>query len=293
MGVEPETAAFTFCSQCGTHILHAPSSHSTILDVNTECLDAGSRWSLSKDKHNLSQGVPCSDQVLPHYPSTDFVKDDEIESVMHASFPNSKYGEFHQAGQHVASVRLPTPTTSKVHAKVVFPGTPSTSSTSITASIPYNGQSFGIVKEEFNKSPQAIMEPFLLTTSSSNQYKRSHSSDSIPSSSTTLEEPQLTHVRVPSFGTEFSSRDDSRNILAASIQLPKSVKSSTITTIDTKIPLSPDIMETCVTPQTRDRLHLYMKKHLSSDKEGPKTSTPRIANLNHDTESNSDLMDKI
>jgi hypothetical protein len=293
MGVEPETAAFTFCSHCGTHILHAPSSHTNMLDINAECLDAGFIWSLSKTKHNLSHGVPCANQVLSHFPSTNFDTPDEIQSAIHASFPSQKYNEFNESRQHVTSVRLPKPSKANIHAKVTSPGTPSTSSTSVTEPIPLNGQSFSVVKEEFSGSSQVIMEPFLLTISPSHQFKRSHSSDSIPSSSTTLEESQITHVLVPSFGTELSSGGDSANIPVESLNRTKFVESKNIKSFDIKIPQSTVVSETFVTPQARDRLHFYMNKHLSSDNEKRKASTPKITNLHHTTESKSEATDKI
>jgi hypothetical protein len=59
-GVTPITAAFTFCSRCGVHVIHAPSARSIFLDVNVDCLDT--KWKLSKKKENLSHGVFMSDQ---------------------------------------------------------------------------------------------------------------------------------------------------------------------------------------------------------------------------------------
>lgn len=63
-GVEPLTAAFAFCGRCGCHVLHAPGAHSKTLDVNVDCLDSaeGTTLQIAPTKHNLSQGVPISNQ---------------------------------------------------------------------------------------------------------------------------------------------------------------------------------------------------------------------------------------
>jgi len=63
-GVDPTNAAFSFCSRCGVHMLHAPSSHSSYLDVNVDCLDSDRRRKLnfSSGEEDLSTGVPIVDQ---------------------------------------------------------------------------------------------------------------------------------------------------------------------------------------------------------------------------------------
>lgn len=59
-GVEPDLAAFSFCSRCGVHILHAPNPQSTHLDINVDCLDANKQRKVifSDQKLNFSVGVP-------------------------------------------------------------------------------------------------------------------------------------------------------------------------------------------------------------------------------------------
>mmetsp|Transcript_37683 Transcript_37683/g.43044 ORF Transcript_37683/g.43044 Transcript_37683/m.43044 type:complete len:369 (+) Transcript_37683:214-1320(+) len=61
---DPTNAAFSFCSRCGVHILHAPSSRSNYLDVNIDCLDFDDRRILkhTKEENNLSNGLPSLGQ---------------------------------------------------------------------------------------------------------------------------------------------------------------------------------------------------------------------------------------
>jgi hypothetical protein len=59
-----EVGAHSFCSRCGVHVLHAPNSHSTSLDVNVDCLNQGSvKLKPIKGKDvKLSVGVPIAEQ---------------------------------------------------------------------------------------------------------------------------------------------------------------------------------------------------------------------------------------
>lgn len=79
-GVTPITAAFTFCSRCGVHVVHAPSAQSNMLDVNVDCLDSDD-WKRSKTKDNLSQGVSVADQWEQRDENT--ISDTDFESGVH------------------------------------------------------------------------------------------------------------------------------------------------------------------------------------------------------------------
>lgn len=59
-----EVGAHSFCSRCGVHILHAPNSHSTALDVNVDCLNEDNvKLKNSSGKENkLSKGFPIPGQ---------------------------------------------------------------------------------------------------------------------------------------------------------------------------------------------------------------------------------------
>jgi hypothetical protein len=136
LGVAPDTAAFTFCSRCGVHVLHAPNAQSNMLDVNVECLDTATSWSLSKTKHNLSQGVPALGQWKHHF---EVVGNDEgDESLPIDLFTNELMTAELENGGGTRSPKetwkLPTPKLLKMDSIPVSPGTPSTSSTSCAES---------------------------------------------------------------------------------------------------------------------------------------------------------------
>lgn len=136
LGVAPDTAAFTFCSRCGVHVLHAPNANSNMLDVNVECLDTATNWSLSKTKHNLSQGVPASGQWKHHF--EDVCSDEGDENLSIALSTNglmtTEFGNGEGTRSPKETWRLPTPKLLKIDSIPVSPGTPSTSSTSCAES---------------------------------------------------------------------------------------------------------------------------------------------------------------
>ena len=133
-GVEPITAAFTFCSRCGVHVLHAPSAHSNMIDVNVDCLNTDKKWTLSEQKENLSYGVPLPDQWKDNFDTIneadEYARDDFFAlGPMANSIVSDEDSRSMQE-----SWSLPTPKELKMDSTVVSPGTPSTSSTSGTGS---------------------------------------------------------------------------------------------------------------------------------------------------------------
>ena len=134
LGVEPIIAAFTFCSRCGVHVLHAPSAHSNMIDVNVECLDTATNWSLSKTKQNLSQGEPALVQQKHHFEIV--CDDDGDENVPIELFAHGRLSTELENGEDARSPKetwqLPTPKLLKMDSTPLAPGTPSTSSTSCT-----------------------------------------------------------------------------------------------------------------------------------------------------------------
>jgi hypothetical protein len=165
LGVEPNTAAFTFCSRCGVHILHAPNASSNMLDVNVDCLDAGTKWSISKHKQNLSQGVPALDQWKLHAGTID---SDDADYDGRSGFLLSdpltmELGNGDVARSLQGNWRLVTPKSLPVDPTIVSPGTPSTSSTSGTdGQLAVHERSFGMDDAGGEDLEQAISSPPLL-----------------------------------------------------------------------------------------------------------------------------------
>lgn len=164
LGVEPKTAAFTFCSRCGVHILHAPNAFSNMIDVNVDCLDAGTKWLMSKHKRNLSQGVPALDQWKRH---TGTIDSDDADYDGRSGFLLSdpltmELGNGEDARSVQGNWRLVTPKSLTVDPTMVSPGTPSTSSTSGTdGQLAVHERSFGMEDSRGVDLEHAITSPAL------------------------------------------------------------------------------------------------------------------------------------
>lgn len=165
LGVEPNTAAFTFCSRCGVHILHAPNALSNMVDVNVDCLDAGTKWLMSKHKRNLSQGVPALDQWKR---PTGTIDSDDADFDGRSGFLlndplTMELGNGEVARSMQGNWRLVTPKSLTVDPTMVSPGTPSTSSTSGTdGQLAVHERSFAMEDSGGVDLEQAVSSPTLL-----------------------------------------------------------------------------------------------------------------------------------
>ena len=135
-----------------------------MLDVNVECLDSASKWSLSKVKQNLSQGVPALDQGKHHFQVDN--GDDGDENVQIEFFSSGPLtAELGNGGDPRSTEiwQLPTPKLLKMDSTPLSPGTPSTSSTSCTErQFQGHSQTNGRDDPGGEDSEQAIASPPLL-----------------------------------------------------------------------------------------------------------------------------------
>eukprot|EP00546_Thalassionema_frauenfeldii_P021030 CAMPEP_0178904962 /NCGR_PEP_ID=MMETSP0786-20121207/5988_1 /TAXON_ID=186022 /ORGANISM="Thalassionema frauenfeldii, Strain CCMP 1798" /LENGTH=267 /DNA_ID=CAMNT_0020576471 /DNA_START=25 /DNA_END=828 /DNA_ORIENTATION=- len=142
-GVEPDLAAFSFCSRCGVHILHAPNPQSTHLDINVDCLDSNKQRKVvfSDQKLNFSVGVPVvseewneKDELLDEFSETsrlitfghmvNSVAEEGCSSIdeNHSFHENQSY----QESLHERSVSSTPYSLLKTQSPSWHPGTPST-----------------------------------------------------------------------------------------------------------------------------------------------------------------------
>lgn len=141
-GVEPDLAAFSFCSRCGVHILHAPNPNSTHLDVNVDCLDSDEKRKLvfSDQKLNFSVGVPVvsdewneKDELLDEFSEAETSRLITFGHMMNnvAEEGCSSIDENHslQGSLYERSVSSTPHSFQKVQSNTWHPGTPSTVAT--------------------------------------------------------------------------------------------------------------------------------------------------------------------
>eukprot|EP00547_Thalassionema_nitzschioides_P004519 CAMPEP_0194204622 /NCGR_PEP_ID=MMETSP0156-20130528/4090_1 /TAXON_ID=33649 /ORGANISM="Thalassionema nitzschioides, Strain L26-B" /LENGTH=243 /DNA_ID=CAMNT_0038930681 /DNA_START=500 /DNA_END=1231 /DNA_ORIENTATION=+ len=138
-GIESDLAAFSFCSRCGVHILHAPNPNSTDLDVNVDCLDSDEQRKVvfSNQKKNFSIGVPIvsdesneKDELLDEFSEAETSRLITFGHMMNnvAEEGCSSIDENHslQESLYERSVSSTPHSFQKIQSSTWHPGTPST-----------------------------------------------------------------------------------------------------------------------------------------------------------------------